>query len=204
MNQRIYRKKNLQLQRQKRWWWAGPVNPCDVRPALSASWFVFMEDGFAWTSHRHQVDLFDSFHKEKKKMMLTLLHIPPLPINPSSPPLRRRRCPPPMAAFAPQQSKPLVLGCGAVSVDYLATVASFPNPDDKIRSLALKVQGGGNAGNALTGAARLGLNPRIISKVKAAPAPASFTTTTHLIPSLDITPLIYVYACSHSLLLLLE
>ncbi|KAI4975266.1 hypothetical protein ZWY2020_048873 [Hordeum vulgare] len=71
-----------------------------------------------------------------------------------------------MAAFAsaPQQSKPLVLGCGAVSVDYLATVASFPNPDDKIRSLALKVEGGGNAGNALTGAARLGLSPRIISK----------------------------------------
>ncbi|XP_037467672.1 sulfofructose kinase-like [Triticum dicoccoides] len=100
-------------------------------------------------------------------MMLTLLHIPPLPINPpSSPPPRRRRCPPPMAAFAsaPQQSKPLVLGCGAVSVDYLATVASFPNPDDKIRSLALKVEGGGNAGNALTGAARLGLSPRIISK----------------------------------------
>ncbi|OEL35048.1 hypothetical protein BAE44_0003932 [Dichanthelium oligosanthes] len=28
------------------------------------------------------------------------------------------------------------LGCGATSVDYLATVASFPNPDDKIRSLA--------------------------------------------------------------------
>lgn len=36
---------------------------------------------------------------------------------------------------------------------------------DKIRSLALKVQGGGNAGNALTGTARLGLSPRIISKV---------------------------------------
>ncbi|KAF8654041.1 hypothetical protein HU200_062187 [Digitaria exilis] len=60
---------------------------------------------------------------------------------------------------------PIVLGCGAASVDYLATVASFPNPDDKIRSLALKVQGGGNTGNALTAAARLGLRPRIISKV---------------------------------------
>ncbi|KAF0900839.1 hypothetical protein E2562_035475 [Oryza meyeriana var. granulata] len=60
---------------------------------------------------------------------------------------------------------PVVLGCGAVSADYLATVASFPNPDDKIRSLTLKVQGGGNTGNALTAAARLGLRPRIISKV---------------------------------------
>jgi sugar/nucleoside kinase (ribokinase family) len=59
----------------------------------------------------------------------------------------------------------LQLGCGGISVDYLATVASFPNPDDKIRSLALKMQGGGNTGNALTAAARLGLRPRIISKV---------------------------------------
>lgn len=59
----------------------------------------------------------------------------------------------------------IVLGCGAVSVDYLATVAAFPNPDDKIRSINLKVEGGGNAGNALTGACRLGLKPRVISKV---------------------------------------
>ncbi|XP_007050098.2 PREDICTED: ribokinase isoform X1 [Theobroma cacao] len=59
----------------------------------------------------------------------------------------------------------IVLGCGAVSVDFLATVASYPNPDDKIRSTSLKVQGGGNAGNSLTCAARLGLNPRLISKV---------------------------------------
>ncbi|KAE8685332.1 Receptor serine/threonine-protein kinase ALE2 isoform 1 [Hibiscus syriacus] len=59
----------------------------------------------------------------------------------------------------------IVLGFGQVSVDFLATVASFPNPDDKIRSTSFKVQGGGNAGNALTCAARLGLNPRLISKV---------------------------------------
>jgi sugar/nucleoside kinase (ribokinase family) len=58
------------------------------------------------------------------------------------------------------------LGCGGISTDYLATVASFPNPDDKIRSLALKVQGGGNVGNALTAAAHLGLAPRVISKVR--------------------------------------
>ncbi|GLT67570.1 hypothetical protein SLA2020_398670 [Shorea laevis] len=59
----------------------------------------------------------------------------------------------------------VVLGCGAVSVDFLAAVASYPKPDDKIRSTSSKVQGGGNAGNASTCAARLGLNPRLISKV---------------------------------------
>ncbi|GJX98019.1 ribokinase-like protein isoform X1 [Tanacetum coccineum] len=64
-----------------------------------------------------------------------------------------------------QPDNPTVLGFGGVSVDLLATVASFPNPDDKIRSTSMKVQGGGNAGNALTCAARLGLNARLMSKV---------------------------------------
>ncbi|GLT41487.1 hypothetical protein SLA2020_155470 [Shorea laevis] len=59
----------------------------------------------------------------------------------------------------------IVLGCGLVLVDFLAAVDSYPKPDDKIRSTSSKVQGGGNAGNALTCAARLGLNPRLISKV---------------------------------------
>jgi hypothetical protein len=88
-----------------------------------------------------------------------------------------------MAASASHQPKaaPVVLGCGAVGADYLATVASFPNPDDKIRSLALKVEGGGNAGNALTGAARLGLNPRIISKVSS--YPTSLTSHYHNQPN---------------------
>ncbi|KAL5538882.1 hypothetical protein UlMin_043125 [Ulmus minor] len=59
----------------------------------------------------------------------------------------------------------IVVGVGMATVDFLATVASYPKPDDKIRSTSLKVQGGGNAGNALTCAARLGLNPRMIAKV---------------------------------------
>ncbi|XP_022967275.1 ribokinase-like isoform X1 [Cucurbita maxima] len=59
----------------------------------------------------------------------------------------------------------VVLGVGSATVDFLAAVASYPNPDDKIRTTSLKVQGGGNVGNALTSAARLGLTPRIISKV---------------------------------------
>ncbi|KAM7271098.1 hypothetical protein ACFE04_030312 [Oxalis oulophora] len=59
----------------------------------------------------------------------------------------------------------IVLGCGGVFLDFLATVDSYPNPDDKIRTTTFKVQGGGNTGNAMTCAARLGLKPRIISKI---------------------------------------
>ncbi|XP_077227366.1 pfkB-like carbohydrate kinase family protein isoform X4 [Tasmannia lanceolata] len=59
----------------------------------------------------------------------------------------------------------VVLGCGGLGLDYLATVSAFPKPDAKIRSTNLMVQGGGNAGNALTCAARLGLTSRLISKV---------------------------------------
>ncbi|KAL6900623.1 hypothetical protein ACP4OV_005299 [Aristida adscensionis] len=107
----------------------------------------------------------------RQQLQLTSPPHTPQGISPPPPPRHRRRRRSPvavaMAAAAASSSgpAPVVLGCGAVSADYLATVASFPNPDDKIRSLTLKVQGGGNAGNALTAAARLGLAPRIISKV---------------------------------------
>lgn len=57
------------------------------------------------------------------------------------------------------------VGYGMTTVDFLATVDGYPKPDDKVRSESLKVEGGGNAGNALTCVARLGLKPRIISKV---------------------------------------
>ncbi|EPS62299.1 hypothetical protein M569_12492, partial [Genlisea aurea] len=57
------------------------------------------------------------------------------------------------------------LGCGAVSVDFVSVVASYPKPDDKIRSTYAKILGGGNAGNTLTCASRLGLKPKLISKV---------------------------------------
>ncbi|PIA40128.1 hypothetical protein AQUCO_02500086v1 [Aquilegia coerulea] len=70
-----------------------------------------------------------------------------------------------ISSCLPLPENRVVLGCGAACIDYLATVDSYPNPDDKIRSTSLKIQGGGNAGNALTCAARLGLNPRLISKV---------------------------------------
>uniref|UniRef100_A0A2N9HJN1 Carbohydrate kinase PfkB domain-containing protein n=1 Tax=Fagus sylvatica TaxID=28930 RepID=A0A2N9HJN1_FAGSY len=64
----------------------------------------------------------------------------------------------------PPEKGGILLGCGAAVVDYLAAVAAYPKPDDKIRTTSLQVQGGGNAGNALTCAARLGLKPRLISK----------------------------------------
>lgn len=67
------------------------------------------------------------------------------------------------AAGTPENG--LVVGCGGAGVDYLASVASYPKPDDKIRTTDLQVQGGGNVGNALTAAARLGLTPRIVTKV---------------------------------------
>ncbi|KAK6940587.1 Carbohydrate kinase PfkB [Dillenia turbinata] len=84
----------------------------------------------------------------------------------------------------------VIVGVGGLGLDFLATVATYPNPDDKIRSTSAKrsavqnmnndiphvgfpityvVQGGGNAGNALTCAARLGLFPRIISKIASDP-----------------------------------
>ncbi|XP_042515773.1 ribokinase-like isoform X6 [Macadamia integrifolia] len=69
------------------------------------------------------------------------------------------------ASLPPLPEKRIVLGCGGVCMDFLAVVAAFPKPGDKIRSTTSKVQGGGNAANTLTCAARLGLNPRFISKV---------------------------------------
>lgn len=58
------------------------------------------------------------------------------------------------------------VGCGMTTVDFLATVDAYPKPDDKVRTISFKVQGGGNAANALTCVARLGLKPKLISKVE--------------------------------------
>ncbi|KAJ7977139.1 Ribokinase, Carbohydrate kinase PfkB, Ribokinase-like protein [Quillaja saponaria] len=59
----------------------------------------------------------------------------------------------------------IVVGCGMATIDFLATVAAYPQPDEKIRSTSFKVEGGGNAGNTSTCVARLGLKPRLITKV---------------------------------------
>lgn len=60
---------------------------------------------------------------------------------------------------------PRIVGMGGIGVDYLASVAAYPEANDKLRTQQLEVQGGGNCGNALTATARLGLQPVIISKV---------------------------------------
>ncbi|KAL5149095.1 Ribokinase [Glycine soja] len=65
----------------------------------------------------------------------------------------------------PLPENPIIVGFGGVGVDFLAVVPSFPKPDSKIRTTEFTVQGGGNNGNTMTCAARLGLKPRIISKV---------------------------------------
>lgn len=54
---------------------------------------------------------------------------------------------------------------GSAGIDYLALVAAYPRPDDKLRTERLELQGGGNCANALTGAARLGLSPTLITKI---------------------------------------
>eukprot|EP00798_Chlamydomonas_sp_ICE-L_P024090 gene24090-9664_t len=58
-----------------------------------------------------------------------------------------------------------VVGMGSCGVDYLASIAQFPKPDDKLRTEKLEVQGGGNCANALTAVARLGLSPYLITKI---------------------------------------
>ncbi|KAJ9528646.1 hypothetical protein QJQ45_020380 [Haematococcus lacustris] len=69
-------------------------------------------------------------------------------------------------AAAAAGARPLkVVGMGSCGVDYLASVAAFPKPDEKLRTDRLEVQGGGNAANALTAAARLGLQPLLVSKI---------------------------------------
>eukprot|EP00187_Rhodella_violacea_P015217 CAMPEP_0184719192 /NCGR_PEP_ID=MMETSP0314-20130426/8177_1 /TAXON_ID=38298 /ORGANISM="Rhodella maculata, Strain CCMP 736" /LENGTH=370 /DNA_ID=CAMNT_0027183047 /DNA_START=6 /DNA_END=1118 /DNA_ORIENTATION=- len=60
--------------------------------------------------------------------------------------------------------KGTVVGLGTVSIDYLAYVDSFPNPDDKIRA-KLEVFGGGNAANTLTALARLGVPTSLVTAV---------------------------------------
>jgi sugar/nucleoside kinase (ribokinase family) len=54
---------------------------------------------------------------------------------------------------------------GSAGVDYLASIAAFPEPDAKLRTDSFEVQGGGNCGNALTATARLGCRPRILTKL---------------------------------------
>ncbi|CAM6081825.1 unnamed protein product [Calypogeia fissa] len=65
----------------------------------------------------------------------------------------------------PLPDKQVLVGVGTVGLDFLANVASYPDPDAKIHTLDALAQGGRNVGNALTAAARLGLRPRTFSKL---------------------------------------
>lgn len=60
---------------------------------------------------------------------------------------------------------PKVLGMGITGVDLLAYVETYPAADAKIRTSDFKIQGGGNAGNTLTGLCRLGVRTEILTKV---------------------------------------
>ena len=64
------------------------------------------------------------------------------------------------SAASPRKKK--IVGVGSAGVDYLASIASFPKPDAKLRTDAFETQGGGNAGNALVAMARLGAEARSI------------------------------------------
>ncbi|CAM0956871.1 unnamed protein product [Alopecurus aequalis] len=101
----------------------------------------------------------------KTKKNPTQAGTPPTPATTQTIHARRDAATPRPRSAAATAANRVVLGCGLVTLDYLATVDAYPRPDDKIRSGELQISGGGNAGNALTGAARLGLNTRLISKV---------------------------------------
>ncbi|XP_039005557.1 flavin-containing monooxygenase FMO GS-OX-like 3 [Hibiscus syriacus] len=72
--------------------------------------------------------------------MLSSLSPFPNAISLSSVPLSRLTRPQISSKLLPPLlQRHIVLGCGQVSVDLLATVPSFPNPDDKIKSINLKL-----------------------------------------------------------------
>ena len=50
----------------------------------------------------------------------------------------------------------MLIGMGATGMDYIATVARYPLPDEKVRTTSSCVTGGGNCANTLTALARLG------------------------------------------------
>ena len=69
------------------------------------------------------------------------------------------------AAAGGDAASPVIVGMGSAGVDYLASIAAFPEPDAKLRTDSFEVQGGGNCGNALTATSRLGCRPRILTKL---------------------------------------
>lgn len=58
-----------------------------------------------------------------------------------------------------------VVGVGAAGLDFVAVVAKFPEPDQKIRTREYTVEGGGNAANTMTCLRRLGINSVLVTKI---------------------------------------
>ncbi|CAM9122732.1 unnamed protein product [Ectocarpus sp. 12 AP-2014] len=61
--------------------------------------------------------------------------------------------------------RPRVLGLGSAGVDFIAAVDRYPTADEKVRTQSLQVLGGGNCGNTLSAASRLGLDACLVTKV---------------------------------------
>ncbi|CAM9800083.1 unnamed protein product [Ascophyllum nodosum] len=64
-----------------------------------------------------------------------------------------------------RSNRPRVLGLGSAGVDFIALVDRYPEADAKIRTESLEVMGGGNCGNTLSAASRLGLDACLATKV---------------------------------------
>lgn len=68
-------------------------------------------------------------------------------------------------SLPPSPEQCLVVGFGGICLDDLAVVPALPVPGDRIQSRSVEVQGIGEAANALTCLARLGVRARLISKI---------------------------------------
>lgn len=64
-----------------------------------------------------------------------------------------------------KSAKHRLLGLGSAGVDFIAVVDSFPAADSKVRTESLEIMGGGNGGNTLVAASRLGLDACLATKV---------------------------------------
>ncbi|GJM84745.1 hypothetical protein PR202_ga00445 [Eleusine coracana subsp. coracana] len=78
---------------------------------------------------------------------MTLVRFSPLPASALSSAVPGRRgfllraaCPAHRLTAALAASNRVVLGCGLLTLDYLATVDAYPRPDDKIRTGGLQVR----------------------------------------------------------------
>jgi sugar/nucleoside kinase (ribokinase family) len=60
-----------------------------------------------------------------------------------------------------------IVGLGACGVDMIASVASFPSPDSKIRTTSALQSGGGNTANCMTAVRRLGVAASLVTKIGA-------------------------------------